>query len=367
VTTTRPPADRASSASMAAFLHGLKTRRTRPFGPGDVKIEVLWIEGRESSEIGRLRVTTPRGVRHAFAKIFVPRKPGEAGQLEARAQFAREIEWASRTSEAFGDTSDLRSVRPVAWDARLLGVVTEEAPGTALDAVIESGARWPATRDRIAALEKTLAGVGRWLRIFQASLTEDEPVWLDPAVIREYIDTRLVKLTGLPHASFGQAERAAVLAQFDRHAADLTPSELRRVAAHGDMTPSNVLVAGDRLTVLDFAKADHDGRYLDVARLYTQLEFFTTKPQYRKSVFARLQQALLLGYDATLSADNPLFQIYAAQHVVCHYLSHARQPGRFPISLYSQHQCRHHRRWLRTWSTDRRAVPAVAVSAGEGR
>jgi hypothetical protein len=352
---------------MATLLHGLKTRRTRPFGPGEVKIEILFVDERESSEIGRLRVTTPRGVRYAFAKVFVPRKSGEAGQLEARTQFAREIEWASRTAQALGDTSELCTVRLVAWDERILGLVTDEAPGVALDTLIESGARWPTTRYRLAALEKTLANVGRWLRIFQESLSPEEPVEIDPGVIRTYLDARLVKLTTLARASFGQAERSAVLARFDRYMADLPPSELRRVAAHGDMTPSNVLVAGDRITVLDFAKADHDGRYLDVARLYTQLEFFTAKPQYRKKVLARLQQALLLGYDATLSADNPLFQIYAAQHVVCHYLSHARQPGRFPISLYSQHQCRHHRRWLRTWSTGRATMHAVAGSAGEGR
>ena len=355
------------SPAMAAFLHGLRTRRTKPFGPGEVKIELLWVEGRESSEIGRLIVTTPRGVRHAFAKVFTPRHPGAAGRLEARTQFEREVQWARRTSEAFGDTAEVRAARPVAWDERRLGLVTEEAPGTPLDAVVEAGARWPATHERITGLQRTLASLGRWLRIFQESLTEEEPTELDPGAIRDYIDARLVKLTGLPQASFGQAERAAVLEQFDRHAADLTASDLRRVAVHGDMTPSNVLVADDRITVLDFAKADHDGRYLDVARLFTQLEFFTTKPQYRKGVFARLQQALLVGYDATLSANNPLFQIYAAQHVACHFLSHAREPGRFPASLYREHQCRHHRRWLRDWSADRGAVDAATASVGGGR
>jgi hypothetical protein len=177
---------------------------------------------------------------------------------------------------------------------------------------------------------------------------------------REYIDVRLQKLTRIPRAGFGDADRRAVLSYFESRAAEVPASDLVEVPVHGDITPSNIVVTPHCVTVLDLAMTARESKYLDVARLYTQLEFYTAKPQYRPQVVARLQRAALAGFEPALRPDNPLFEISAVQHVVCHFLSHARQPGRFPASLYSRHQCRLHRHWLRERTRNvgtRHAVP----------
>ena len=127
----------------------------------------------------------------------------------------------------------------------------------------------------------------------------------------------------------------------------MTP-DLVDVPVHGDIVLPNIVVRlPDSGTVLDFGMTARGSEVLDVARLCTQLEFYTAKPQYRPQVMARLQRSVFAGFDAGLRADNPLFEICTVQHVVCHLLSHVRQPGPFPASLYARHQCRHHRRWLR--------------------
>ena len=186
---------------------------------------------------------------------------------------------------------------------------------------------------------------------------------------REYLDVRLRRLMLLPHAEFHEDDRCGILAYFDRRAADVSDDDLIDVPVHGDITPSNIVMAPDRVTVLDFAMTGRGSKYLDIARLYTQLGFYTAKPQYRPSVINRLQLAALSGFDARLQPDHPLFEICTLQHVVCHFLSHARQPGRFLRSLYSRHQCRLHRRWLRdrSRSTGTPARAAVSVAARQPR
>ena len=176
---------------------------------------------------------------------------------------------------------------------------------------------------------------------------------------RTYLDVRLRRLTQLSRAKFHEDDRRRVLAYFDRRAADVSIEDLVDVPVHGDITPSNIVIAPDRVTVLDFAMTGRGSKYLDIARLHTQLEFYTAKPQYRPNVIRRLQLAALAGFDAQLSPHHPLFEICTLQHVVCHFLSHARQPGRFPRSLYSRHQCRLHRRWLR----DKSRTPGAPARA----
>jgi hypothetical protein len=208
-----------------------------------------------------------------------------------------------------------------------------------------------------------MARIGRWVALFQQVAPDPIPSRLSLPAIREYIDVRLQRLVATAGAGFDKTDRRTVLAYFDRRAARVPASDLLEVPVHGDVTPSNIVVDTHSVTVLDFAMTARGSRYLDVARLYSQLEFYTAKPQYRSHVVSRLQSALLSGFEPTLLSSNPLFEICVLQHVVCHFLSHARQPGRFPISLYSRHLCRLHRRWLRERCPDPATNPLAAHPA----
>lgn len=356
----------AVSAGMGALLHQLRRDGDRLFGSRRVQVVPLSFESREFSDVARAAVTTPTGSRHVFAKLLKPKTPGHTGIADTRARLQHEFEVTRHLFLALNASTDLRAVEPVAVYEDLLGIVTREAPGVPLHVEIGRSARWPATAESLEGLERSLARIGRWVRAFQAASRAETQPRVSLSAMREYIDTRLQRLVRLPRAGFGERDRAAVLAYIDRRAADVPAEDLDTVPVHGDITPSNILVTPDRVTVLDFAMASHGSRYFDIARLYTQLDFYTAKPQFRADVVARLQRAALGGFDGHLAPDNPLFDICAVQHVVCHLLSHSRQPGRFPVSLYSRYQCRLHRRWLRQrirQGRPRGAVPEAVVRA----
>lgn len=346
MTATAPATAAQPSSDMRAVLERLQRDAGVLFGNPGVGIAALTWQARESSEVSRVRVPTAMGVRHVFAKIFRPR-PGERGLTQTRARFHRDFEVTRSMFEAFPPAGDLRSVEPIVCYEDLLALVTNEAPGQPLHFLIGRNAAWPATRSRLAPLELALSRVGRWVAAFQRVARNGRPSTTSLDATREYIDTRLKKLTSLAGAAFDEEDRRELLAWYDRRAGAVPKADLVEVAVHGDIVPSNVIAAPDGVTVLDFGMTGRGSRYLDIARLYTQLEFYRAKPQYRPGTIARLQHAALDAFEPGLRPDHPMFEICAVQHVVCHLLSHTRQPGTFPASVYSSHQCRRHRRWLR--------------------
>ena len=349
------------SARMQSMLNRLHEDAEGILGARPLEIVPESCQVRESSEVARVRVVTPSGMHIVFAKIFRPR-PGEADTGQALTRFRRDCSVTRHVSDAMKSLPDLRAVEPIVWYEDLLGVITNEAPGRPLSLAISRDARWPREESRLAALELAVSRVGRWIAAFQRIASEPSASAVSLDASRDYIDARLQKLTALPRAAFSQDDRRDVVALFDRSAAAVGNNDLTEVAVHGDIVPSNVMADADRVTVLDFGMTARGSRYLDIARLYTQLEFYAAKPQYRPETIARLQASALEGFEAGLRADNPLFEIAAVQHVVCHLLSHVRQPGSFPASLYSAHQCRRHRRWLQV----RARASAAAAHAGAG-
>jgi aminoglycoside phosphotransferase (APT) family kinase protein len=259
-------------------------------------------------------------------------------------------------------------VETLLWDPGILCVVTREAEGVPLDRLTGRDARWPSSEPKLQGLERAMTRIGRWLARFQQLPAAGQAATVNLDDTREYIDARLRRLTAMPGAGFDERDRAAVLDYVDRRAGEVAAADLGEVAVHGDITPSNVVAGPESVTVLDFGMTARGSRYFDLSRLYTQLEFYTAKPQYRPAAMSRLQNAAIAGFAPGLHADHPLFAIYAVQHVVCHYVSHARQPGAFPASLYSAHQCRRHRQWLRELA--RRpgtATPAAGGAAASAR
>ena len=337
----------ALSDPMHAAFEALRRDSDRVFGSRRVQIVPLSCETRESSEVARARVTTPTGVRHIFAKRLAPRRADASGLSQAKVRLRSDFEVTRRVFEAMRFTSDLRAVEPLACYEDLLCIVTREATGVRLDVLTGRDARWPVAPEGLSSLLLAMNRIGRWIAAFQR-IPADQPsgrISLDDA--REYLDVRLKRLLAIPRAGFDEARRRELLDYFDRRAAEVARDELAAVPVHGDITPSNIIVSPEHITVLDFAMIGSGSRCFDVTRLYTQLDFYTAKPQYRPHVIAELQRALLAGFDERLRPGHPLFDIYTVQHVVCHFLSHARQPGRFPASVYSRHQCHLHRRWLR--------------------
>jgi aminoglycoside phosphotransferase (APT) family kinase protein len=238
----------------------------------------------------------------------------------------------------------LAAVRPIACFPEELVLVTMRARGETLGTVLKQQATWWPAMTTLADLERTLARVGTWLRVFQATGTGARPFSLEG--MREYVDVRLRRLVGMPLARVSEEARSRILAYFDERAGQVGPADLQQVPVHGDIAPSNILVERGGVTVLDFAMVTAGGKYHDVARLFTQLEFLTRKPKFRPAVIVRLQGALLEAFEPGLQPANPLFALFVLQHRLCHLANLASHPATGLSRAYNWYQRRGHLSWL---------------------
>jgi hypothetical protein len=118
------------------------------------------------------------------------------------------------------------------------------------------------------------------------------------------------------------------------------------VALHADLATTNILVAGTRVTVLDFAMATRGSYLHDISRLSMQIGMLRAKPHYRPAVIERLQLALLRGLDPVANTSHPLFRFLSILHHVNHFGTLSLKPEPFPGRIFSWRVRRIHRAWL---------------------
>jgi hypothetical protein len=309
------------------------------FGASAVHLHPLRRFDRESSVVLQVRVDGAPGAGEIFVKVFKPRGPAGEQRDTMRTRVLHDFATSVRVHRQMAGLDGFSAVRPIACFPDELALVTERAAGETLGAVLEREASWWPAGARVAKLERTLSRAGAWIRAFQAGRPETSAFSL--AGMRHYVDVRLRRLTGMPRARFPETWHAGVLRYFDARSA-----ELRDAASHADIAPGNVLVDGNDIIVIDFAMATTGGKYHDVSRLYSQLEFLNCKPKFRASVVAKLQSALLEGFEPGLSPRHPLFELFLVQHVVCHLANLSGHPGSGLSRPYNWYQRQEHRRWL---------------------
>lgn len=330
-------------------LGRLRAEGPRLFGAADPRLTPLALDDREASTVLELAVAGASGIDAVFVKRFKPREPGMAGRESMRARVCRDFEVTTRLHASMSGFPGYRVPRPLACFPDQLAIVTAKASGVTLSDLLERHGGWWPSQERTRELGSTVAAVGGWLRAFHSIETRDASTFsLDG--MRRYIDVRLERLLVTRPPALDARGRERVLRYFDRTAPLVDRNDLREVLTHGDLAPSNILVDGGEITVIDFAMVTPGGLFMDVARLYTQLEFLMAKPKFRPTVVRHLQQRLLHGFDAALEPDRPLFRLFLLQHLLCHMSSLARNPAPPLSRLYNRHQLRLRQRWLQTFA-----------------
>ena len=328
-----------------SLLSTLGADTARYFSVPGARVELLSTERRQYSDIAQVRVRGDAVSTEAFIKVTRPQGESQSDHQNMAGRVQHEFDEAARVHRAMGGHSRLGVVRPLACIPEKFVLITERAPGRPLDAVLETEATgWPAT-STVERLSAVMASVAEWLRTFHRVRPVSGRFDLDG--MREYLDIRLVRLVANRRSGFDEADREAVLAHFDDRRRDVAGDDLTLVAIHADLAPGNVLVHGDKVTVLDFAMAKTGSVFHDLSRLYSQLGFLTAKPKFRPSVIARVQQALLSAFQPDLTADRPLFNLLLLQHTVTHFDTVAASRRRGVEWLYDVYLRRRHRRWIR--------------------
>lgn len=324
----------------------LRDEGPRLFGRRDVRLTPIQTTESEASRVLKVGVSGVNGVEAVFVKVFKPR-PGDR-LYDVRARVLRDFDVTSRVHASLSGFSHCGVARPLACFPDQLAIVTEEARGATLLDLLERRATWWRSQRSVTALGEVLEAVGVWLRAFQNVEARAECFSLDE--MRKYIDVRLERLLCTQPPLLDSQGRDAILRYFDRTASSVDRGDLGQVLTHGDFAPSNVLITAGRVIVIDFAMVTPGGRFMDVARLYTQLEFLMAKPKFRPAVVSELQRRLLKGFDPSLDRDRPLFRLFLLQHLLCHMSNLARNPAPALAQLYNRHQLRLRQRWLRTFA-----------------
>jgi hypothetical protein len=313
------------------------------FGVPAVRLVPLRRFESEASRVVQMRVEGAP-IAEIFLKVLKPQTAAPEHRELARRRVVHEFETTARVHAQMQGLSGCATVRPIACFPDDLVLITERAQGETLGSLLEREATWYPSGDNLSRVEEHLARTGRWIRTFQEQMPSGGAFSLPG--MREYIDVRLRRLTGMRLAAFSEGWRSGLLRYFDARSREVEGGDLAESAIHADIAPGNVLVNREEIIVIDFAMATMGGKYHDVSRLYTQLEFFKCKPKFRPAVIDRLQAALISGFEPGLTANHPLFELFLVQHTLCHLANLAGHPGSGLSRAYNSHQRRAHRRWL---------------------
>lgn len=302
------------------------------------------LEARQFSHLLRLAVyrdkeATPSS--HLFLKVS--KAPGGCDLEAMRQRVARDFDVTSRVYKAMSGYDHLGAVPTVACYPEQLAIATEEVNGPTLLNHLTTRASWLPSARRLHDLEGTMVTTGRWIRVFQSLTTPGGSISIDD--LKLYIDHRLKRLVSHAGSELKDEGRDRVLACIDRLGERISLGDLRAVQVHGDMSLSNVLVDGQRIVALDFSMAALGNPLLDLTSLFLQVELLAVKPYIRQSTVRRLQTALLSGYHAQLTADDPLFRLSLLLHRVNHYGGVTFGQASWPENLYNRLVRRHH--WRR--------------------
>lgn len=344
----------------APVLRQLQNSVAQHLGVSDVQLIPVGYEDRPFSQLLRVRLHAASHTRpdsHVFVKLFKP-KPHDGGIQKMRARVVHDFETTRHIYESLSAHQGLGAVRPLACYPDHLAIVTEEAQGITLLDYLNMSATWRPGEHKRAELANTMTSIGRWLHTFQTIDRRDTSVSLDE--LRAYVDVRLERLVRHGGAGFTSSGRSKVLTHIDQLGRGIQTAELRDVIVHADLAPGNILVAPSGIVVLDFAMTSRGSSLHDISRLFLQLDLLTGKPQFRPRVVALLQRALLEGFDASLTVDQPLFRLLLLLHRLNHLCTLCLNRERFPLNLYNRHIRSLHRRWIQTELS--RATGTLATS-----
>jgi hypothetical protein len=338
----------------APVLRKLGIDATAYFGTSPVRLVPVAAFERPFSSLLRVAVycEDAKPLAHLFLKVFKPVEV-EGGLDTLRRRVAEDFDTTRRVHDWMAHHGDLSTVPPVACYPELLSIVTEEVAGPTLLDLLPAEAAWFPSSGRLAAACKTMSSVGRWVRVFQDIDNAGGQVTI--ASVRDYIDHRMKRLVPSAGGKFTEADRARVLRHVDDLGAGIDPAELREVAIHADLSLGNVLVAGRRIVVLDFAMAKRGTRLHDLTRLFIQVQLLGIKPHFRPTVIRRLQRALLQGFDPTLSEDRPLLRLMVLMHRINHLTTLTVNRAGLAVGLYNGLVCRQHLGWIKRELADGQA------------
>jgi hypothetical protein len=337
-----PTLDSPSLAAFGPALGQLRAESLQHFNSANVVIEPLSCMVRQGSRLLRVRVRACSESFFAYIKLYNVDGCTPQYVEQMRQRGIRDFETTRRVHLLMQSVSGISTLRPIAFLPDHLAVVTEEVRGRTLGQLLTRRAGWYPERplDELCAV---MARIGVWLRTIQTLDVPNRRFSLDG--MRDYLDVRLVRL--VRHGGLSAHERCGILRFFDRRCADVEEGDLQEVVIHGDLSPSNVMITGTNVTVLDFEMWRTGSVFHDLSRICHQIELRKLKPWFKPSALDRLLEATLAGFDPALRPDRPLFELLTLQHVINKLTKLTTEHVGRLSGAYSWYVSQCLRRWLR--------------------
>lgn len=256
-----------------------------------------------------------------FVKLY--RNPKVKNAEEIAGLIQRDYDTFAFWNEKFSQLPQYNVVEPI-WvlpEQHLLA--TREAAGeTLFDLMLKNAAFFPG-KSKIAMMEKHFVNVGQWLQHYQ-EFGSSEGQAFDTGQLIEYVVERLNRLTSRPETLFPMAYCHKIEAFMERVRHQIPEEQLRTCRTHNDFNLSNIMVDGERVTVLDFGASKVDSIYLDLSRFYHQLFLWSFKPNYRIATIHKFQEAFLRGYGIDDVGELLLFRFFLIRHTLTHLITATR-------------------------------------------
>ena len=262
------------------------------------------------SSVSRIEIECERERRVLYLKHI---KLVDIDGAEAARRVTVEFRTLSELSDHFRPHAAWRVPRPVAVDPAERMLLTEQVPGVVLKDLIGRSAKRTAFGYGHEVMEEYCAMSGRWLRQFQSFTAQAEGSFNHEG-LREYCAQRLDTLVLDKDSGIDAAFKRRFLDYLQRAQESLGARPDRIVGRHNDFSPHNILVEGERLSVIDFGFFDHDSYLYDVGKFWFQLECMKASPLFSARTIERLQTSFLSGYGGSVDTGDPAFQLVVGRY-----------------------------------------------------
>lgn len=295
-------------------IPGEKWEESLPIGKFH-DVEILQRITRPFSFLARCRISGDLDSRVVYIKRYrnTRNKPPEIYRHKVEKDYHIARHWY----EKFAGSQNYRVVKPVFMIPEKYISVTEESKGENLFQLVLNDARFSPSPVKLTQLKRHLRNTGAWLRYKQSVFPEEaEQYSLD--YLSEYMDVRLKILIEDKRRHFPAEYGDKILSFIEQKKPSVGEPEKVVTTSHSDFNPSNILVEGDIVTVLDFGRLVKESYLLDVGKLYFQLNLIKFKPQYQRKIIRQLQEALLEGFGDPDADRLMMFRLLTIRNILTH-------------------------------------------------
>jgi tRNA A-37 threonylcarbamoyl transferase component Bud32 len=274
---------------------------------------------RPVSELVKCRAESPDGTVGIYIKFFLPRRPTLAAKERVIEKMHKEVEITRELYTRLGTDSVYAVPRILAFFPEEKAVVMEESVGRRLLDLLQQKGKGYLARSALDELAPYCRAVGGWLKHFQHLTQTATGQKVDRVEYLDYVAQRLEKL----RASQNLLQELAVeriLRSLEQLLQQMPDNVEHFCGVHGDLSLSNILVAANKVTVLDFSMYQLGSSCHDLSYFCSRIESFYNFSA-KKPIVSHLQRTFMEGYGDCGEINKDLLKMYYIRHKVNRILS----------------------------------------------